>query len=280
MSKQSWYRIANKTADESDVYIYDEIGWFGITANDFVQDLQAVAAKTINLHVSSPGGEVFDGIAIYNALKNHSATVNVTIDSLAASIASVIAQAGDKISIAKTASIMIHEPAGMAWGDAATMRKLAEELDMIGDTISEIYSDRAGDTPADWRSRMTDETWYRGQAAVDAGLADEVTGAAKSNAFPARFYNVLNKYKHVPDDLKPRDAGRTMSQSNLDKLHSSMEGLRSVHDGTCDMGDDCPMYEGDSDSANESPTGALPEPVSITTRLRASIEAAKEAIHA
>lgn len=277
---KSWYRIQAKSEDESDIYIYDEIGFWGITASDFVQDLQAISAKTINLHLNSPGGEVFDGIAIYNALKSHSATVNVTIDALAASIASVISQAGDKISIAKAASVMIHEPAGMAWGDAATMRKLAEELDLIGDTISEIYSDRAGGEPSEWRARMESETWYRGQAAVDAGLADEVSGSAKQDAFPARFYNLLSKYKHVPADLKPRNAGRPMSQSNLDKLHSAVDDLTAVHGATCDMGEDCPMYEDESNEAAQSPTGELPKPADFGTKLRASIEAAKEAVHA
>lgn len=256
---KTWYRIENKV-NEADIYLYEEIGMWGVSANDFVRDLQAVDAPTINLHLNSPGGEVFDGIAIYNALKNHKATVNVKIDALAASAASFIAQAGDKITIAKSASIMIHEAHGFAMGDSATMLKMAEELDMIGQTIAEIYADRAGGEASEWRSRMGTESWYRGQEAVDIGLADEVEGKAKQadDAVGARFFN-LSKFKNVPPWLqhaRPTNAGRTMSQGNLDNLHSAIESLQTVHGAVCDMGDDCPEIT----DSHASTTEAVTEP--------------------
>lgn len=275
LAKKSWYRIDNKVDGVADIYLYDEIGMWGIPASQFVNELAEVEAETITLHLNSPGGEVFDGIAIYESLRDHPATVNVKIEALAASIASVIAQAGAKIAIAKTASIMIHEAHGFAMGDARDMRKLADELDMVGEIISEVYADRAGGEASDWRERMAAESWYRGQAAVDIGLADELTVGAK-NAIPLRIFN-LSKFHNVPRDVPRRldDAGRTMSQSNLDKLHAALDGLSAVHDGTCDMGDECPIL---SDSAS---TDAAPKPVSITDRLRLSITGArKEAIHA
>ena len=108
-SRRAWYEIRGKKgADEADVYIYDEIGFWGITAQDFVNELKEITAAVINLHINSPGGEVFDGIAIYNTLKAHSATINVFIDSLAASSASFIAQAGERVVMAKSATMMIH----------------------------------------------------------------------------------------------------------------------------------------------------------------------------
>lgn len=256
---KSWFRIANKSKDETDVYIYDEIGLWGITANDFVRELQGIETKSINLHLNSPGGEVFDGIAIYNALRAHPANVNVSIDSLAASAASFIAQAGDRIKIAKTGTMMIHEAAGLAWGPASEMRKMAEELDMMSSTIAGIYADRAGETEAVWRARMETESWYRGQEAVDIGLADEVEGGAKpANATPARFWNLAEKFKNVPEWLRqrPQNAGRTMSQANLDKLHDALAGLEGVHLGTCDMADNCPMA-----SAGNSATAVVEETV-------------------
>ncbi len=232
-------------SDAADVYLYDEIGMWGVTANDFARDLRAIKSSVINLHLNSPGGEVFDGIAIYNSLKNHPAAVNVFVDGLAASSASFIAQAGDTIVMAKNATMMIHEPYGMAMGDAATMTKMAEELNLVGETIADIYAERATDTTSDeWRAAMRDETWYKAQDAVDAGLADEVAGVAPKNIAGSVFN--LSKFKHVPKwiaQAKARvtDAGRTMSQSNLDKLHSGMADITAAHGGACDMGADCPM---------------------------------------
>ena len=246
MSRRSWYEIRNAADEEAEIHIYDEIGFWGISASDFVKELQAITAGIINLHLNSPGGEVFDGIAIYNSLKQHPATVNVTVDGLAASTASFIAQAGDRIIMAKSATMMIHEPYGMAVGNSETMQKMAESLGKIGDTIAGIYADRAGGTEAEWRAAMLEETWYRAQEAIDAGLADEVlAGKPKATAMAGRIFN-LSKFKNVPEWVRQepapvQDAGRTMSQANLDRLHGAMEGLASVHEGTCDMADGCPI---------------------------------------
>ena len=236
---RSWYEIKN---DSAEVFLYDEIGLWGITANDFVKDLRTLRGQPVNVYINSPGGEVFDGIAIYNALKNHGSPVTVTVDSLAASIASVIAQAGDTRKMAKVATMMVHEPYGYAVGDTDTMLKMAEELDQMGNTIAGIYADRAGGSVEEWRGVMAEETWYKAQDAVDAGLADEIAGAeakAKMAAYAGRVFN-LSKFSKVPADLI-QDAGRTMSQSNLNQLHEGIAAIASVHGAVCDMGVDCPM---------------------------------------
>lgn len=197
--KRSWYEIRNAKGDEAEVLIYDEIGFWGISAADFAGELKGITAPVISLRINSPGGEVFDGFAIYNALVNHPSTVHVTVDGLAASVASVIAQAGDIRRVAKNATLMIHEPYGEAIGNSETMRKMADELSKLGDTIAEIYADRAGGAISDWRSRMLEETWYRAQEAVDAGLADEVLpGKAKESNVGPRFFN-LSRFRRVPD---------------------------------------------------------------------------------
>lgn len=175
----TWYRIENKAAPSSDVYIYDEIGYWGITAQDFVDDLKGIKSKAITVHLNSPGGEVWDGLAIYDALKNHGAEVTVRITALAASAASFIAMAGDKIVIGNNAQMMIHDAMAVAVGNPTDMRAMADLLDKQSDNIADIYARRAGGTAAEWRTRMsangTDGTWYFGQEAVDIGLADEVT---------------------------------------------------------------------------------------------------------
>jgi ATP-dependent protease ClpP protease subunit len=122
-----WYRIADADAAEALVEIYDEIGYFGITAGDFTRDLGSVKAKTINLRINSPGGSVFDGLTIFNRLREHPATVNVTVDGVAASIASVIAMAGDSVTMGRGAQLMIHNPSGLVLGRPA--RQAGPRLD-------------------------------------------------------------------------------------------------------------------------------------------------------
>jgi ATP-dependent protease ClpP protease subunit len=173
-SEKKWYSINNIVGGEADVMLYGEIGWMGTTAEDFVGDLKQLQANQINLHLSSPGGGVFDGIAIMNALRAHPANVTVYVDSLAASIASVIAMAGDRIIVRQAAEFMIHEASGLVIGNAGDCREMAELLDRQSDKIAGIYAARAGGTVEDWRAAMAKETWYSAQEAVDAGLADEV----------------------------------------------------------------------------------------------------------
>lgn len=174
---RGWYRIENSsgTGDRpAIVRLYDEIGFWGVSADDFASELDAITASTIELRVNSPGGEIFDGLAIYNALQRHPATVTAYVDSLAASAASFIVQAADKIIVNELGQMMIHDGIGFAFGNAADMRELADQLDKLSNTIAEIYSARSG-TPADtWRTAMRAETWYNAQEAVDAGLADEL----------------------------------------------------------------------------------------------------------
>lgn len=178
-----WYEIKNIAAERAEVSIYDEIGFWGITASDFVRDLQSVQAKSIELHISSPGGDVFDGIAILNALRQHPAKVDVVIDGLAASAASFIAMAGDTVKVAPNAMIMIHEASGVVIGNAEDMIEMAALLDKTSENIANVYAQRAGGTAEDWRAAMRVETWYTDQEAVDAGLADEILG---SNTGPTK----------------------------------------------------------------------------------------------
>jgi ATP-dependent protease ClpP protease subunit len=198
-NKREWFRIVDKADEPAEVYIYDEIGYWGLTAKDFVGEIGKIKASAINLHLNTPGGDVFDGIAIHNALVAHKAAVTVYVDSLAASIGSVIAMAGEKIVMAKHSTMMIHDPYGLAIGNAADMAKMAEVLDGLGDTIASVYADRAGGTISSWRDKMLEESWYNDRQAVEAGLADEVDGDAKAeNGFD------LSMFQHPPDDLVNR----------------------------------------------------------------------------
>lgn len=176
--EQTWYRITN-TLDEggspvATITLYGDIGSWGITAASFVEELKAIDAPEIRLHVSSPGGEVFDGLACYNALRSHRAKVIVQVDSLAASIASVIAMAGDRIIMAPHSQMMIHMAAGVAAGEATELREYADFLDRQSENIARVYQERAGGTVKHWLKLMAEETWFFADEAVEAGLADEV----------------------------------------------------------------------------------------------------------
>jgi len=170
-----WFRIENATAEEATVYIYDEIGFWGTSAQGFVDQLNSITAPKLSIRINSPGGEVWDGVAIHSALMASKAHVTVYIDGLAASAASFIAMAGDNIIMARHATMMIHDAAGLCWGNPQDMLSTADLLNKISDNIADMYSLQAGGTAEEWRARMTAETWYTGREALAAGLVDEIT---------------------------------------------------------------------------------------------------------
>jgi ATP-dependent protease ClpP protease subunit len=182
---RNWYSIkaqAEGDSDSADVYIFDYIGGWEITARSFIEELKALRVGQINLHINSPGGYVFDGIAIQNSLKHHPANVTVYIDGLAASIASIIALAGDDLRIADNAYVMIHNPASIIWGDAKDMLKEAEVLSKIADGLAGDYSRKMDISLEEARALMDEETWYLGQEAVEAGFADSTFEGARAAA--------------------------------------------------------------------------------------------------
>lgn len=179
---RSWFRITNQAdPDEAEVMIYDEIGrWWGTSADDLVAELRQITSPRIRLRINSPGGSVFEGVAIANAFRSHAASVTVQVDAVAASIASVIAMAGDRIEMAPNSMMMIHDASGLCYGNAAEMEEMAELLDLLSDNIADAYAARAGGTREQWRDRMRAETWYLPDDAVENGLADEALQAPKS----------------------------------------------------------------------------------------------------
>lgn len=195
---KSWYTMqmaANKTAE---IYIYDAIGLWGISAQQFARDLKDLGdISQIKLRLNSPGGSVFDGIAIYNLLKEHKASVETFIDGLAASMGSVIALAGDTVHIAENAFYMIHNPATVAVGEEKDMEKAKNLLAKVKATMINVYSSRSGMSEDDIAAAMDEETWYTGAEAVAAGFADDATEAVD---LAASFESdLLNKFKKTPD---------------------------------------------------------------------------------
>lgn len=229
---QNWYAITAKAAaDAAEVSIYDSVGGFGVTADQFVRDLKAIDAKTINLRLNTPGGGVFDGTAIYNALRAHPARVVVHIDGLAASIGSVIAMAGDEIRIAKNAYVMIHNPSGGAFGTAEDMRKMADTLDKVGGVIAQTYADRSTKhTKAEFAQMMADTTWFTAKEAKAAGLVDRITeDEAKTvraaldptiyNSAPEAVRQLFPPAQPPAQQITDGDAGSSGGESNPTAQH-------------------------------------------------------------
>lgn len=197
----SWYRITNEAGAPTRVDIYDEIGggdWWssGVTAVDFVAELAGITGD-LEVHINSPGGDVFDGLAIYNALAQRTSNVTTIVDGLAASAASFIAQAGKTRVMSPGAMMMIHDAAGLCVGNAADMRELADLLDKVSDNLADIYAAHSGVADG-WRDAMRAESWYTAQEAVDAGLAHRVAERPASEALEAAARFDLSAYLHAP----------------------------------------------------------------------------------
>ncbi len=200
----TWYALSSKTdRRETEISIFDEIGMFGVSAKQFISDLQKVPADhKISLRIHSPGGEVFDGNAIYNALKRHPGGVEVQIEGLAASMATVISLAGLPVKMAANGFYMIHNPWGVAMGDASELRDQAELLDKIRFSMVGAYAAKSGRTPEEIEKWMDAETWFTAEEALEAGFVDEVTDTL-ALAASANNFSRLAKFRNLPANLTP-----------------------------------------------------------------------------
>jgi len=214
-----WFQITNKAEAQAEILLYDEIGGYGITAQDFIAELKDIKSEDINVRINSVGGEVYQGFAIYQALKNHPANINVTVDSLAASIASVIAMAGDKVIMARNAEMMIHDGQVAIQGDAARLSEVVDTLNRVSDNIASVYAERSGGNPEDWRNAMKKETWYSAEEAIAAGLADEIATASPRTARNVADLSIFNyagrKFAPAPA-IAARLDDDASSETNID----------------------------------------------------------------
>lgn len=221
------------TTKTPEMYIYGEIvtdEWedSDTSAAGFRDALKSLGdVKSINLHINSPGGSVFEGITIYNMLKQNSAHINVYVDGLAASIASVIAMSGDTIFMPANAMMMIHNPWTIVSGNANDLRKQADALDQITKSSVQTYLAKAGDKLDEQTltQLMDDETWLTAQEAVDYGLADEVMEANQAAASISKRF--IERYSHVPEQLIKQaehkaDEAKTenkLAEKQLNEIH-------------------------------------------------------------
>jgi ATP-dependent Clp protease, protease subunit len=213
-------RLENKTG-EATLYLYEEIGFWGIDAAEFVKDLQKIDADTIHLRINSPGGDVFAARTMQTALKQHKAKVIAHIDGLAASAASFIAMGADEVEMVDGGFIMIHKALsffdvlGYYNDDAldglmADMAKERELLAKVDDSIAADYAKRTGKDTDEIKAKMAAETWFSADEAKEFGLVDRVYGGK-----PVENKHDLSFFANVPENL--RDGGETMTKRTAEK---------------------------------------------------------------
>jgi ATP-dependent Clp endopeptidase proteolytic subunit ClpP len=191
-----WYEFRAQ-AKGAEIVIYDEIGAFGIPAKAFLDELKALGpVAELTVRINSPGGSVFDGVAIYNALKRHQARITVWIDGIAASIASMIAMAGDEVVMPENAMLVLHDPSGLVAGTASDMRAMAEALDKMAAAMIAAYCDKSGAGDEEIAALMAAETWLSAEEAVGLGMADRVEQPVKMAA-----HFDLSRFRNLPPQL-------------------------------------------------------------------------------
>jgi ATP-dependent Clp protease protease subunit len=240
----SWYTIRAQSTG-AEVVIYDEIGAYGVSAKGFLAELAALPDATpLAMRLNSPGGSVFDAVAIYNAIKRHTGTVTVWIDGIAASAASYIAMAGDEIVMPENAFLMIHDPAGMVMGTAIDMRAMAEALDKIKGSLLQGYAAKSGRSQEEIAPLMAAETWLDAKDALDLGFADRI---AEPVRIAARF-----------DVCRFRNAPPVLAEALVDVDDGDHSGGEAA--AACEAGDESAIdAEGVGALAPESPP-ADPDP--------------------
>ena len=216
------YKIENK-ANDATVYIYDEIGWFGIEAAQFAKDFSEIKADTIHIRINSPGGDVFDGTAIANTIKQHSAKTITHIDAIAASIASIIALSSDEVVMAENAFFMFHEAWSISIGSAADFRKEADLLDKIDGVLAKTYVNKTGKDEKEIKDLMAAETWLTAEEALEMGMVDQIEEGGEVNASMfdlSVFANVpdcLNGECEIGKELNPRELERALREAGCSR---------------------------------------------------------------
>ena len=192
---EKWYNIQNKAGETADVYIFDEIGTYGITAQEFITDIKDLKDTPINLRINSLGGDVFDGMAMYNVIKRREAKTTVYIEGIAASIATIISLGADEVVMAENSLFMIHNAWGGTMGEAKDMRKTAETLEKITGELTDIYRKKTGLSYDALAEMMDEETWLNANEALEMGFIDTISDSIKV----AAKYDV-SKFKNITQE--------------------------------------------------------------------------------
>ncbi|HJQ55652.1 MAG TPA: head maturation protease, ClpP-related [Vineibacter sp.] len=253
----SGVRAADKKDDERSIGVYDVIGqdfWSGegVTAKRVAAALRSMGKGDVTVNINSPGGDMFEGLAIYNLLREHDGEVTVKVLGLAASAASIIAMAGDKVQVARAGFLMVHNAWVLAVGNRNDLLEIADTLKPFDDAMASIYAARTGQEPKAMAKLMDAETWIGGEAAVEGGFADEL----------------------LPSDQVEKGAGKA-SASAVRRIEAGLrasgmpksEAMRLISELKSSAGD--PPGSGEGDPTGR--VGLAPDSFSVTAALAASL---------
>ena len=222
---EKWYNIQNKAGESADIYIFDEIGTYGVTAQDFISEIKGLKDMPINLRINSLGGDVFDGMAMYNVIKRREAKTTVYIEGIAASIATIIALGADEVIMAENSLFMIHNAWGGTSGEAKDMRKTAETLDKITSELTDIYVKKTGLSYDALAEMMDEESWLNAQEAFDLGFIDTISDSIKVAAKydVSKFKNITQE--EIKNKLSININNKKMTNELKDWFNSKVEEI-------------------------------------------------------
>lgn len=236
-----WYVVRNEAGDDpgapevAEILIYDEIGGsFGVSAKKFAEDVAAITAPRIHLRINSPGGSVFDALAMRASLRHHASPVTTFVDGLAASAATVVALAGDEIVMMDGSQMMIHDASMTVDANPAEMARALDIITRESDNLAALYQKRAGGDVADWRELMQAETWMFAAEAVEMGLADRAEGdTPASEPDMARHFDLTRyDYRYAGRRAAPAPRPPTRRQPALVRQQRSSGATLLIGTGT------------------------------------------------
>lgn len=293
---RTWHALSNsvdaegtgEATTEADVYIFDEIGGsLGVTASGFIEEIKGIGGP-INLHINSPGGSVFDALAIHSALLHHPHTVTSYIDGIAASAASVVAMGGSEVVMMPGSQLMIHDASAPDDGNPEEKRNMATFLDRQSDNIADLYRGKGGGTSDKWRASMQDETWYFADEAVEAGLADRVWARdgdmveVDSDERLTRSFDLSQyryRYAGRQDAPAPGNRPRVARASVRDREGAPVSLQAAAHERARAFTSGTPVTMPDLTTRQQTRTGAVglgdKRAAGFPTTLRATLDSSK-----
>jgi len=219
LDKPDWYSINALAADTAEIFIYNVIGWPFNDIGGLVREMAGMKDKPILARINSPGGDVFDGMSLFNAFANHPGGVTVRIEGMAASIASTVAMAGKKVEAYPNTMVMVHNAWVYAGGDHNVLREIADITEKISGQMQDIYTGKTKTGKKEMKKMMDDETYMTAQEALDKGFIDTIlkNGKGVKAEFDLPFANVPDYFKAADKELTERDAEKALRDAGFSR---------------------------------------------------------------
>lgn len=271
--RRNWYEVKATAGDAPAVMsIYDEIGMWGITAKDFIKSLGEIASGAVTLEINSPGGSVFDGLAIYNALRSSGKDITVKVMGIAASAASFIAMAGKKIVMPENSFMMVHNPMNGVFGNADDMREMADALDKVGNSLVAIYAARTGQSVEQIKDLLAKDSYLSAQECKDLGFADEL--------IPAMQVTACFEREHLPQNIQAifKASSGGDDPENPDAEHVEENSKVTVDEPQETFAEIVAKLAADANLSQFVALWALDPTLDSTEKVKARISVAKEVV--